>query len=118
MQKESWPYWKKGGFIVGSIIVAATLFLLLTRSTANSFDVMSGNSGIITTTIFWIDSSILIVLSFPAIMVNNLLFYGHSSLSTITIFLISLLIYMVFGAIIGYLYGKIKNRKTKAIPLS
>lgn len=111
MNWKSWPYWKIGGFIVGVIIAIAALFLLFTRSIANSFDIMSGSSGIITTTIFWIDSIILIVFSFPAIMVNNLLFYGQSSLSTITIFLISLLTYMVLGAILGYIYGKIKNRK-------
>lgn len=111
---KNWPYWLKGGLL--GIIAMAVLIIIL---------IPFGRSGwFITTPIYYYDWVFL-----PGIIVGFWLpdltlfikFWGFKTpyeINTYSIILartivvvISVFIYFISGAIIGLIYGKIKNKK-------
>ena len=97
MNWKSWPYWVKGGIVA--------LFISLVALVVGIWLGFAGE---------------LILLPFLAgpTMIANLLFgfkilsFDSLNLMFLWVLVVYLVFYFLFGAFIGYLYGKIKNRKS------
>lgn len=94
MHWKNWPYWGKGaiiGFVIGSIILAISRY--------------AGSGAVL----FFVTLFAML----PGIVVNDLLSQPSSSgipdMSNVPY--VNIFSYLIIGAAIGYLYGKIKNRK-------
>ena len=87
---RDWPYWLRGG-VIGGIL---PLFGYITYS-FNPFR----------------DSIFFRLIALPGEIVLYLFFQeGRFRSLLLTHFIINLLIYVIFGALIGFIIGKIKNR--------
>ncbi len=88
---KDWSYWLKGG------VIGLVIYLLI--ATVSS--------------IAWSDKLIIPFVSFSGLIFNNFLapLLGNGFLTeSISIIILSLIFYFISGSIIGWLYGKIKNR--------
>jgi hypothetical protein len=105
---KNYPYWARGGIVsvVLSAVVALILFIFFTCSTPF-------------TDSCWFPSWAVIFYLPLVIFQINLPVYPASFADTaflIKIILAAIIFYFIIGAIIGWIYGKIKNRnKTEAI---
>jgi len=100
---KNWPYWVKGGIILGAIVF---LLSFLYWSPINSFE--EKYFGFILTVPFII--SIFTGLGYRDIMTGR-----ADLLANITFSLISFVLYFIIGAVIGIIYGKIKRKKENII---
>ena len=94
---KDWPYWLKGGIIVS---VFALIFRL-----AGSMFLLFDSSNIFERILSYIS----FFLGYPfGIPLANILNTGI----TIIDFILFLIFYSLIGALIGWIYGKIKSRKS------
>lgn len=100
MNWKSWPYWVKGGIVAGVLSFIIGLYYIL----------YGGLRSDILTAIYAPGLSVLFISK------GGLFSGNHPSL--FEEFFAITLNGCVYGVIIGWLYGKIKNRKAKTIPLS
>ncbi len=127
MNWKSWPYWVRGVIIGLSAIVCGTIILsfLVASSSLCGFNTRPEGNHVCTfserANLFF--SATFFILIAPFInTVSNFSEYHSWKMLTQTadlfpIFLILMGI-LIASAFLGYLYGKFKNRKSKAIPLS
>ena len=97
MSWKNWPYWLKGGIILDVVYLLVVSMYVITFLIEN------------------ISQSIFILLyfiSFPAFLILRLIEYDSHNVITYTI-IISFLIYFILGALIGLIYGKIKNSRKR-----
>lgn len=102
MNWKSWPYWVKGGILGGS--VGLVFALGLWTCTGKSYSGYSGFGGLIC--LPWaLPVVALIYLTGGA--------WGFpSSISALNSpFFLNVAIWAIVGSLLGYLYGKFKNRK-------
>lgn len=103
MNWKNWPYWVKGGILLG--VTIALLFSLVTifRVPVLS-NYVENNSGLFLGIPILL--SMMTGLGHVDIMMGKMDLLAH-----ITFLLVTFVLYFPIGAIIGSLYGKIKNRK-------
>lgn len=113
MNWKSWPYWKKGTLLIGGLytlfVLVAGTFLYWSLSSSGDPVGKEFGTGVLMMLTFFPSS----LLAFSQVA---LFFFG--SFFIIAIPIINIVIFAGFGSFLGYLYGKFKNRKTKALPLS
>lgn len=103
MNWKNWPYWVKGGILLG-----VTITLLLSLVTIFRVPVVSN----------YVENNFGIFLGIP-ILLSMMTGLGHADIMTgeldllahITFLSVTFVLYFPIGAILGYLYGKIKNRR-------
>jgi hypothetical protein len=84
-------YWLKGGIILAGInFLLIVLYYLISNGQGSYYD----------------PSAFLYISSF---LVTDFFYWGSNS--PLEIFIFSSIFYFIIGAIIGLIYGKIKNRK-------
>lgn len=92
---KNWPYWFKGGITVVSVYI---LFIILILAIYKPFFDSCGHMGC--------NSDWIIILSgFPTIFIP-LQYHFMLGVSVLAFFQ-----YFLIGALIGYIYGKIKSKK-------
>ena len=114
MSWKDWPYWLRGG-LIGLIIPVAILIIgiiviieLLKDGGGFAFNVPA--IFVILVLIFILSSPVILVSTiFKIHILSDTNFYSSIILSVI----ISLPIYFIIGAIIGFIYGKFKRNKPK-----
>lgn len=92
MNYKNWPYWVKGlstGFVIGLFILAIALY--------------PWNSALV----FWI----VLAAMYPGVLLGGPLLFGGGLPHFLYLPIINVVAYSIIGAVIGYLYGKIKNRQ-------
>lgn len=103
---KNWSYWLKGGIVavIISIILLIIPFLLFLFITVD---------GYIGTIFFYIYFISLRISIFPAFLMRFVQGASDSSAINVTmlIVIISLITWFVIGAIIGWIYGKIKLKR-------
>ena len=88
------PYWLKGAIILASIFIIS---LLITMYLDSKFQ---GHPGLTTFPLF------------PVLLYSSASTFGSNKLNLMPfIVAIPLIFYLVFGAIIGWIYGKIKGKQ-------
>jgi len=102
---KDWPYWLKGGIILGSVFSLLSLFLWAIPY--NFINALLGNK-------------LELFFGIPALlsMITGL---GHIDIGSgkmdiiagITFSLLSFIIYFIPGSLIGWIYGKIKSKSQK-----
>ncbi len=90
---KNWSYWLRGGVIGGVIGLIVGLLVLFLRDIFNN--------------------SFLQVLNLPSFVIAFALCYENLFCSNIIYVISSFIVFFILGAIIGFIYGKIKNRKQK-----
>lgn len=103
---KDWPYWLKGGIIGLIVFLVISLFFILYEFIGigvfiDFFFILSIFFSIITSLPFYIYDFILQILSINI--------YWNS----FSLFISGVINYFFTGAIIGWIYGKIKERKNK-----
>lgn len=89
---KNWSYWLKGGIISGIFGLIVGLLALFLRDIFNN--------------------SFLQVLNLPSFAISFALCYENLVCSNIIYVISSFIVLFLLGALIGYTYGKIKNRKS------
>jgi hypothetical protein len=100
MNFKQLPYWIKGGIVAGVLSFIIAFYYIL----------YNGLRSDVLTAIYAPGLSALFMSKGGLFSGNHLSLFEEFFAITLNGF--------VYGVIIGWLYGKIKNRKTRAIPLS
>lgn len=106
IKSKKLPYWLKGGIITSVIFIIIPIIIILGVFLIDAIFPVPEEFG-------WYGFIGLWFITFP-----GYLFFGFDGLfridgfrEIITTFILSLIIYFIIGSIIGWIYGKIKNRK-------
>ncbi len=97
---KTWPYWLKGGIIPSLVyLLIACIFFIL-----GEMELLNKATELILTRLF-------MIMSIPTITSFYAIFPDYSA-SFFNITTITATGYFIIGAIIGWIYGKIKNRNS------
>ena len=100
---REWPYWLKGGLI--GLVIAISLFTL-------SFLSECRNLGVSVNCPFWLFFILVLPYFLISLMIAAISFKLGLTIPTgIILGFIGYSIYILIGAFIGWIYGKIKQRK-------
>ncbi len=105
---KNWPYWVKGGLIFTILVLLVTFIIGLIAVISYSNILFSGKD------IFLI--YFIIIYLFPSYSLLNVLKHSPGSFlegDIITAIISSSIIWFLIGALIGFIIGKIKQKKMR-----
>ncbi len=116
MRWKNWPYWLKGGVIGVIIWLILIIFYkvsgLILSCEIPTLDIMNGNC-----CYNFIQDFILEISFIPSLLhISSSIGSpcGHvGPISVFSFWIISFISYIMIGSLIGFIYGKIKNRNKK-----